>query len=143
MELLKWDDEKMGLGIKKIDEQHKELLNIINQLSYSINKNSQKKDILTIIDKIIDYVEYHFNMEEKLFDQFQYEESQKHKNDHIQFSKKFAAIKNKITTDKAYLNMSAIDIAEDIFIYMINWFINHITGSDRKYASLLKKHDIE
>ena len=44
MNTIIWNDKTMSLGIPLIDEQHKELLNIINQLSTSIYSNTQKKD---------------------------------------------------------------------------------------------------
>ena len=143
MVLLDWNEKTMALGIKLIDEQHKELLKIINLLAKSINENSQRKDILLIVEKLIDYVEYHFSAEEELFEKFHYEESKEHKDNHVKFTQKFVDIKNKITNDKSYLNMSSIDISIDIYIYMTNWFINHISGSDRKYASEFKKYGLE
>ena len=39
---IKWNDEKMNLGIDLIDKQHKELLNLINNIMYSIENNFLK-----------------------------------------------------------------------------------------------------
>ena len=143
MELLNWSDEKMAIGIKLIDSQHKKLLAIINKLATSISENSQKKDILFIVDELIDYASYHFSVEEELFDKFNYAQTQEHKNEHTQFVEKFIGIKNKIINDKSCINKSAIETAEDIFIFLTNWFINHIVGVDRKYVSLFKENGIE
>ena len=41
---MKWDNDKLSLGISLVDEQHKQLFNIINQL-VTINANSKKKKI--------------------------------------------------------------------------------------------------
>ncbi len=43
MPLITWDDNQLSVGIKIIDEQHKQLVNLINQLSTAINnqKNSE------------------------------------------------------------------------------------------------------
>lgn len=142
MKLLNWNDEKMGLGIKIIDEQHKKLLDIINQLSYTINQNSQKQDISIIIDKLIDYVQYHFSTEEQLFQQYQNEQFEKHQQDHKKFTQKFISIKNKITNDKVYSDMSALEITEEIFIILTNWFIAHVAGSDRKLILSLKEQNL-
>ena len=60
MNTIIWNDKTMSLGIPLIDEQHKELLNIINQLSTSVYSNTQKKDIFMIINKLIDYANFHF-----------------------------------------------------------------------------------
>ena len=64
MDFIKWNNETMGIGIMLIDNQHKELLKIINKLSSSIYNNSQQRDILEIIDELIHYADYHFSTEE-------------------------------------------------------------------------------
>jgi len=142
MEFLQWDDEKMSLGIKLIDDQHKELLKIINKLSTSISEYSQTEDVLNIINELIDYANYHFGTEEKLFDRFHYNEMEIHKKEHEKFINKFTAIKNKITNDKIYLMKNAIEIAQETFAYILKWFITHISGTDRKYIDLFKGNGI-
>jgi len=143
MEMLKWNNEKMSVGIKLIDAQHQELLKIINQLTTSIEENSQKKDILIIIDELIKFAGYHFLTEEKLFDEFNYEETEVHKNEHKEFSTKFIKMRNKLLEDELYKSKSAVIIAEEVFNYIINWFIHHVTGSDKKYVKLFKEYGIE
>ncbi len=69
----------MSLGINLIDKQHKELLNIINLLASSINESSLKKDLIYIIDKLIDYAYFHFTTEEEVFDKVSYKDSKEHK----------------------------------------------------------------
>mgnify|MGYP000373709460 CR=1 FL=1 len=138
MEFLEWNNKTMSIGIKLIDEQHKELLKIINKLSISINENSQRKDILTIIDELIDYGYYHFRTEEELFDKFNYEEADIHVIEHTNFINKFTTIKEKISKNKMFRDKSSVEVAENIFQYIINWFLNHVVVSDRKFVPLFK-----
>ena len=143
MQLLEWNNEKMALGIKSIDEQHKELLNIINQLTTTIKENSQKRDILTIVNQLIKYAKFHFNEEEKLFDKFNYKESIEHKHEHTKFLDKFNELENNIINNTTYKNKSAIEISEDVFNFLTKWFIEHIIGNDRKYVELFKEQGIK
>jgi len=143
MDYLEWNDNKMSIGIKLIDEQHKELLKIINKLSTSINENSQRKDILIIVNELIGYASYHFTVEEELFNKFNYKDSEEHKKEHSLFVKKFRSIKNKISNDKVYLKKSAIEISGEVFQYIVDWFLNHVVGSDKKYVELFKKNGIK
>ena len=143
MEFLQWNDKRMGLGIKLIDDQHKELLKIMNKLSTSINENSQKRNVLEIVEELVDYANYHFTTEEKIFDKLDYEETEIHKKEHAIFVEKFIKIKNKLSDNELYLKKSAIEIADDIFKYIINWFLDHISGSDRRYIELFKKKGIK
>jgi len=143
MEFLEWNDETMGVGIKLIDNQHKELLKIINQLSTSIYKNSQRKELVIIIDELIEYAKYHFSTEESLFDIYNYNEKLVHKKEHTLFVIKFIDIKDKILNSELYLMRNAVEIAEDVFTYIIKWFLNHVAGKDRKYIELFRENGIE
>mgnify|MGYP000214471527 CR=1 FL=1 len=142
MEFLQWNDEKMSIGIILIDDQHKELLRIINQLSTSISEQSQRRDVLMIVDELINYADYHFTTEEELFDKFNYSETEIHKKEHQEFVNKFISMKEKISNDESFLRKNAIEIAQDVFNYIINWFLAHIAGSDRKYIDLFKENQI-
>ena len=52
-------------------------------------------------------------------------------------------IKDKIKSDNKYLRKSAIEVADDVFQFIINWFLEHISGSDRKYVDLFKENNIK
>ena len=143
MEPIEWNNEKMSIGIKLIDDEHKVLLGIINQLSTSITEQSQKNDILIIINKLMDYASHHFKTEERLFEKFDYIEADIHLKEHSAFSEKFIEIKHKFEIDSLYLRRNSIEIAEDIFTYIIVWFLKHVNGSDRKYVKLFQDHGIE
>ena len=143
MDFLEWNGKTMGVGIKLIDDQHKELLKIINKLSTSINENSQRRDIVVIIDELIDYAAFHFTEEEGLFDKYCYEDKDTHKYEHALFVQKFRDIKDEVQNNEVHLRATAIEVAEDVFKYIIDWFINHVAGSDKKYIELFKKNGVE
>ena len=142
MKILEWNDEKMGLGIEIIDEQHKEFLKIINQLSTSIEQNSQKKDILVILDALIDYAQFHFAKEEELFCKYNYEYKEEHIDEHTVFNEKFLELRKKLENNTEYKNKSAIYISQEMYVYVTRWFIDHVTGTDRKYVSLFKENGL-
>jgi len=140
MDLIKWNDKKMSIGIKLIDDEHKQLLQIINDLSISIHKNCQKEEIVSIVDRLIDYSKYHFAREEKYFDEFNYEDATAHKHQHELFINKFEKIKNKIKLEDELCN---IILTEEVFLYLVKWLLNHISGSDRKYVKLFKQNGLQ
>ena len=143
MKVLDWDDSKMSVTIELIDNHHKKLLNIINELYTTIRENSQKKDILIIVDKLIKYTQYHFSVEEAYFEKFDFKESDSHKKEHTHFINMFQEIKDTIEKSKINMNKSAINLAEDIFKYLVNWFINHVTKCDKEYIELFKENGIK
>lgn len=136
---MEWNAEKMALGIKFIDEQHQELLKIINKLSITIRNNLQVHDILNIVEELIDYAHYHFLVEEEFFDKYNYKDVDSHKNAHHLFVDKFIELKIKLAEDKTYKNKSAIEITEDVFRFSINWFLTHVMVTDKKYVKLFRE----
>ncbi len=139
MDLIKWSDERMSIGIKLIDDEHKELVKIINDLGLSIHKNCQRTEILTIVDRLIDYSKYHFAREEKYFKKFNYENAIEHKEQHNIFINKFEKIRKDIEEQDDLCN---IILSEEVFLYLIEWLLNHITGSDKKFVDLFKKNGL-
>ena len=139
MDLIKWNDAKMSIGIKLIDDEHKQLLDIINDLGTSIHKNAQKDDILIIVDRLIDYAKYHFSREEEYFDKFNYEDTVEHKKQHDIFIEKFEKIKHDLNEEK---KICSIIVSEDVFLYLVEWLLYHIVGSDKKYVDLFKRNGL-
>ena len=143
MLLLEWNNDKMNLGIKLIDEQHQYLLTIINQLASTINNKSQKKDILYIVDKFIDYSKFHFSSEEELFDSVNYSDSFKHKEEHNLFINKFKEIKKRLENKDSSKTISIMETADKIYTYITNWLVRHILITDRKYVNLVNENKKE
>ena len=63
---LQWHD-LFSVGVKLIDNQHKKLFAIINELINATENKQQHKVIKKILAEIIAYTEYHFSSEEKFF----------------------------------------------------------------------------
>ena len=66
MEALEWNDA-LATGIKKIDQQHKHLLEIINQVSAAIEHGDSDAAGMAL-QHMRDYTVYHFSFEEKLLE---------------------------------------------------------------------------
>ena len=65
-----WED-KYKTGYKRIDDQHLELIEIINDLYDCMdNKDSEdeklKEEFKKVLRRTVDYVAYHFSYEEKI-----------------------------------------------------------------------------
>lgn len=72
---------------KIIDSQHKELVNIINELYLSTinNANDSNGGFIKAVKKCIDYTQYHFKTEEKIMDLINYSDAENHKAMHKNF----------------------------------------------------------
>ncbi|GAH38184.1 unnamed protein product, partial [marine sediment metagenome] len=61
---IEWDD-KFSVGITLIDEQHKMLMQRLNDLSKAIERNQSIGEIVRVLGFLIDYTNFHFSTEEK------------------------------------------------------------------------------
>jgi hemerythrin len=137
MPLITWDDS-IALNIGEIDSQHKQLVNIINDLFDAMMIVRSSEVIGDILNRLIDYTKYHFTTEEMYFDQFGYSESEEHKEEHKYFLEQVAVFKKAFDEGKTKLDDSDAPLAVDLFKFLKNWLVNHIQVSDKKYAPLFK-----
>jgi hemerythrin-like metal-binding protein len=132
MNFITWKDH-YSVGIDKIDDQHKKLVKILDELYDSfVNKTSDQK-IIKVLDNLKEYTQYHFLTEEQLFEDSGYSESVKHKILHDKFRKEVNSFIDEVKEGK---NM----VTYKLLTFLNNWLITHIQKEDQRYAAHLQKH---
>jgi len=128
-ELIIWS-EGYSVGIQEIDDQHKKLIGLINQL-YNLYLDKRSSEIASIIKEIKAYTLYHFSTEEKLFRECKYKDMLSH----IQMHEGFINDLNDITKNSSASN----DILTmKTMTFLQRWLTNHIMKEDKKYVGHLK-----
>ena len=128
--LIEWSEE-YSVNCSEIDEQHKVLFDLINQL-YSKFSDTDKDTILDILNELYKYTDEHFRTEEVLFDIYKYPYTEEHKKEHKDFVDKVAEFTKKFEEGDEMLTF-------DILFFLKDWIIEHILYSDRKYIDYLCK----
>jgi hemerythrin len=128
-----WNAE-FETGIEKIDEQHKELFNRIDQLELAIYKGSAAAELVKLMEYLESYITEHFELEEKLMLENLYPDFAAHTRLHEEFRIVFTRILNNFNSKNAD-NYLAIDIDKQ----MRKWWENHILKMDMAYIPYLKK----
>ncbi len=138
MELIPWREE-FALGISEIDEQHKKILAIINNLSeiFQEKKHHEQGVIDQIIQELNDYANYHFQTEEKYFDLFNYQDAEAHIKIHNQYREKISEWRQQ------YEKENDPKIFFDVSEFLKNWWVWHINNTDRAYVPLLKENGLK
>ncbi len=132
MGLLEWD-ERYSVGHKEIDEQHKELVRIINLLHshlVSNNDNGLEKITSETIKAVIQYGENHFSFEEKLMEDSGYEGLVYHRKLHVNFSNRINDLYERHRRGELVLNSELMKTLQ-------NWLIEHILSEDKMYSSTI------
>ena len=123
-------------GITRIDIQHKVIVRILNELYDIIIGNNEEEKISKIIQELIQYTEYHFGEEEKMFSEYNYIEEKEHKKEHQTFVDEIQQAVSQMSTDKSILAIELMNFLKD-------WLTEHILDTDQKYVKFFKEQGIE
>lgn len=130
-----WSDEKYCVGVPMLDEQHKQLLSIANDLYELQRKKNYRKKALEILDSLYTYTEYHFTCEEGLLMEYNFPDLQKHIEHHTSFTKE--------VRENIELVQNQLDYPiEKLMSFLKEWILNHLLKEDMKYCSFFKEKNI-
>ena len=134
-DLMPWGD-KLKLGIPSIDDQHKELVSMVNELHRAMKMKTGALEAGKILDRLAEYTVYHFGFEEELFDQFQYPELEAHNKVHRDLVAQVQEFKDEFDQGKAALSMELME-------FLTEWLRHHIMVMDKAYTPFLKENGVE
>jgi len=126
MKLMSFGKEQR-IGIKKIDTQHKEIIDTINLL-YEIKDESQS-EILVSFDKLIEQLKTHFHSEETIMKDNKMVNYISHKLEHDRALAKYQNYFNNVKSGTEEFDPS-------IIISLKNWLEAHLVMKDKKLQVL-------
>jgi len=133
--MIKWE-EKYSVGLSIIDEEHKELIRIMNAAIEAKQHNDNIDEISILLKQLTDYALKHFSTEESYMAKFKYSEFQYHQEEHHNFSNKAIAYCNRVIEGDYH-------IANEILEYLKQWLVDHIQITDKKYVECFKKNGLK
>jgi hemerythrin len=131
-EMAKTWTEDLSVGVKEIDNQHKDFIAALNSLLDSMARGKGRENIGDQLYFIEGYVDKHFKMEEEYMRRFMYPKYHAHKAIHDGFKKEMADIKSEFETKGPQIKL-VIRIEKN----MLDWLINHIHEVDKKLGAFL------
>jgi hemerythrin len=129
--LVKWDD-KYSVGIPLIDEQHKELIRLTNDLYQGCleGDDAARDYFFSAVRGAMDYVKHHFSAEEKIMENVQYPNLAEHKKQHEDFVLKMVEDVKSFQGGKKFVPNNFVRFLKD-------WILSHIAIADARYASYI------
>jgi len=125
--------EKYETGNKQVDNEHKEIFNLVQKVIDAAFENRGEK-IETIIDFLANYTIKHFKHEERLMLESNYPNLHVHKKQHSDFLDEVVKLKDKVALEK---DSAANNVAINKVI--VNWLTSHVLGSDMVMAEYYRK----
>jgi len=132
MELLKWKDA-YSMGEKKIDEQHKGLFKLSNEIYDLIEAGvDDREHFRELFIALNDYSVEHFIYEEMYMQQQGFPYLKEHIQQHLRFSDKLK---------KLALGINKESHIKDIGEFVTTWLVQHVLNEDMKYKNFIASTD--
>lgn len=124
----KWNDT-LATGVRQIDLQHQELIDLIDELEADHAAGCQARVLDEALPRLEAYVLFHFGTEEALMSTTAPPvHAEKHRRQHDEFSARVAALRDRPVT--------TADLGRFIE-YLKLWLVEHIMKTDRELGQLI------
>jgi hemerythrin-like metal-binding protein len=119
---------RTGIGI--IDEEHQQLIDMLNRLFTA--KSEGKSNIILgyLLDDLAKCTVKHFNHEETLMRQYEYVDAAHHIEEHNKLIAELMAFKAKLESGEGMISI-------DLLTFLHDWLYTHILDSDKKLGEAL------
>ncbi len=137
MEKIVWDDS-LSVGVDLIDDQHKMLIERINNLSKAVAKYMGHTKIIETLLFMTEYTDFHFSTEERYMKKLDYPAKENHLKQHEEFKSMLKILEEDFKEDGATKVVS-----KSINTFLGNWLLNHIKVVDVNFGKFLKEKGVE
>lgn len=128
--LIEWTED-FSVGVQEIDEQHKRLVSMLNQLNEAMKLGQGKQVVDRILFNLGDYVQRHFATEEAYMEAGSYPELERHKDIHRRLTAKVKDYMERYEKGEPGLTLELLD-------FLTGWLKNHILQTDKAYSPYVK-----
>ena len=131
MALMNWD-RSFSIGVRAMDDQHKGLVQALNDLHAAMIKGQTKESTSILLARLTKYTVDHFTAEEALMKRTQYPGLANHHVLHVDLTKQVRQFAERYERGEIALSVHLMD-------FLRNWLTNHIQKEDRDYGPWLNR----
>ncbi len=114
--------------IEEIDEQHRELVAVINALDALVTAGHDVAGLHDVLIELVGYAHRHLRFEEALMERVAFPELPRHRAIHAVFIEKVNAL------DIA-LRQGEHRQGQELLVFLHDWFLRHIRITDQEYVA--------
>ncbi len=129
LKTIQWADS-LSVGVKLIDDEHKLLLSIFNDLINALRTDQPLGVARRVVEELAGYTMYHFAHEEELMTAFRYPDFEDHHRQHEKLTSKLMEIDQSLARGQG----NVVEIA-DFANLLVNY---HFLRTDTKMAEHLR-----
>ncbi len=136
-----WTRE-LETGHELLDEQHRHYIDLLNNYLANVTSQLTTDENLSKLVRSFDflrrYAEEHFATEESIMDSAGFPDSLSHKDEHLDFLQHVENLHWEMQE-----NGFSERLSREVNFYAIEWFIDHILGSDMQLAEFLRHKQLQ
>jgi hemerythrin len=129
--LFQWTEE-YAVGVEEIDEQHKELVRLLNNLHQAIHERHGSEASRRILNDLAEYTRVHFAVEESLMRISNYPDFANHKKIHTVLIEQVHELQSKLDSGSARISF-------ELLHFLKQWLMHHIIESDKLFGQHFAK----
>ncbi|MBU1362946.1 MAG: bacteriohemerythrin [Gammaproteobacteria bacterium] len=129
IDIFPWDDN-FNTGLLTVDEQHRNLVRLLNELAGHVAFKSDEFMLDRLFDELAEYAVYHFESEEAIWRQYLLDDPGEaaHRKTHVAFVNEVGRMREGLAT------RPLMDVAEETLGFLARWLASHILETDRYMA---------
>ncbi|MDD2928454.1 MAG: bacteriohemerythrin [Sideroxydans sp.] len=127
-EWVPWDDS-LSVGIDVIDEHHRYLFDLINDLYQVVIRKRGAREVARLIKSLDAYAKIHFRAEEQMMNHYSYSGVDRQMHQHHAFEEKVAEFYEE-------LHANPLVAQFDVLSYLRDWLLHHIRVEDAQLVEL-------
>lgn len=119
------------IGIWHIDNQHKELVDIVSSLQQSLLRDGKPGALAKAIRFLVEYTQKHFHDEEQLMEEIKFYDLENHKKLHKKLIDEVREVLLDLKKGKSVDPNKLVD-------FLTDWLLTHIKQEDKKIARAIE-----
>ena len=127
---LTWNDHRHSVGISSIDQQHRQMVALVNALNDAIAHNRRWEEVQQMLEELLRFTATHFAHEETLMRDYGFPQLKQHEAEHQALIAHATNLLRKITPNRPV----RVAIAS---AYLTDWAEHHILHSDKEVGQFL------
>ncbi|HUW50312.1 MAG TPA: bacteriohemerythrin [Sulfuricella sp.] len=128
---LAWDESRHGVGIALIDDQHRQIIDKVNQIAHVAATGAKSDALKEMLEDMLLFMCAHFAVEERLMAEHGYPDMESHIQEHLRM---YQQLSNLV---KTVLHATRQDKAALVSAYLSDWAEQHIIRTDKALGGFL------
>jgi hemerythrin-like metal-binding protein len=128
LDMIQWT-ASMRSGVESVDQQHRRLIGILNDLLRNVSCVADPKRSCTLLRELQEYAQLHFCHEEQCMDRYRCPAAAKNRAEHLTFKQTIREFEQRFRTEGASRQLEL-----DMERYLAGWVLHHMAGTDCELA---------